>query len=104
MISHKLNEIEAISDSITIHRGRADQTLDVEFRSEQDEDRIIHARHGSAERDHPRNHRFPRHAEPKIGDVILDVKDWTVANPEDPTRLMVRELHRSLGPRGQESR
>jgi len=35
------------------------------------------------------NHRFPTH-EPKIGDVILDVKDWTVANPEDPTRLMVR--------------
>ena len=84
MISHKLNEIEAISDSITIIRdGRTIETLDVSG-GEVNENRIIR---GMVGRD--LNHRFPTH-EPKIGDVILDVKDWTVANSEDPTRLMVR--------------
>ena len=35
------------------------------------------------------NHRFPDH-DPKIGDVILDIKDWTVAHPDDASRIVVK--------------
>ena len=67
MISHKLNEIEAISDSITIIRdGRTIETLDVGAGGV-NEDRIIR---GMVGRD--LNHRFPDH-DPKIGEVILDI-------------------------------
>ncbi|HSN12939.1 MAG TPA: multiple monosaccharide ABC transporter ATP-binding protein [Propionibacteriaceae bacterium] len=84
MISHKLNEIEAISDSITIIRdGRTIETLDVHG-GQVNEDRIIR---GMVGRD--LNHRFPDH-QPKIGEVILEVKDWTVAHPDDPHRLVVK--------------
>src|SRR5674536_13279 len=65
MISHKLNEIEAISDSITIIRdGRTIETLDVSG-GEVNENRIIR---GMVGRD--LNHRFPTH-EQEVGGVIL---------------------------------
>ena len=34
------------------------------------------------------DHRYPPHV-PKIGDVMFEVKEWTVAHPADPTRLVV---------------
>ncbi|PKW26784.1 multiple monosaccharide ABC transporter ATP-binding protein [Phycicoccus duodecadis] len=84
MISHKLGEIEQVSDSITIIRdGRTIETLDVSAGGV-DEDRIIR---GMVGRD--LDHRYPPH-ESSVGEVLLEIRDWTVAHPADPNRLVVR--------------
>ncbi len=83
MISHKLNEIEQISDSITIIRdGHTIETLDVAGDGV-DEDRIIR---GMVGRD--LDHRYPPH-ESSPGEVLLEIRNWTVAHPADPHRLVV---------------
>jgi len=85
MISHKLNEIEAISDSITIIRdGRTIETLDINAEGV-NEDRIIR---GMVGRD--LSHRYPEHT-PSIGELLFEVRDWTVAHPDDGERLVVRD-------------
>lgn len=84
MISHKLNEIEAISDSITIIRdGQTIETLDVAIDGA-NEDRIIR---GMVGRD--LEHRFPPHT-PAVGEMLMEVRDWTVAHPDDSQRLVVK--------------
>jgi putative multiple sugar transport system ATP-binding protein len=84
MISHKLNEIERVADAITILRdGRTIETLDV-TRSDVDEDRIIR---GMVGRD--LEHRFPDHT-PEIGDVLLELRGWTVMHPQDHHRTIIR--------------
>jgi putative multiple sugar transport system ATP-binding protein len=83
MISHKLNEIEQISDAITIIRdGRTIETLQVS-EGAVDEDRIIR---GMVGRD--LDHRYPPH-EPTLGEVLLEIRDWTVTHPADPHRVVV---------------
>ncbi|GAA2623411.1 sugar ABC transporter ATP-binding protein [Dactylosporangium fulvum] len=84
MISHKLNEIEAIADSITILRdGRTIETIDVKGEGA-DEDRIVR---GMVGRD--LNSRFPDHT-PKIGEVFFEVRDWTVRHPISAERLVCK--------------
>jgi putative multiple sugar transport system ATP-binding protein len=83
MISHKLNEIEQISDAITIIRdGRTIETLQVSDGGV-DEDRIIR---GMVGRD--LDHRYPPH-ESHPGELLLEIRDWTVAHPADPHRILV---------------
>ena len=87
MISHKLNEIEQIADSITIIRdGRTIETLDVS-QGAVDEDRIIR---GMVGRDI--EHRFPDHT-PDIGDVLFEVRDWTVMHPQDHSRTVIEKAN-----------
>ena len=75
MISHKLNEIKKISDSITIIRdGATIETLDT-HKDNITEDRIIK---GMVGRD--MLNRYPQR-EPKIGETIFEVKDWNVYHP-----------------------
>ena len=84
MISHKLNEIEAIADSITIIRdGKSVETLDVGA-GDVDEDRIIRGMVGRS-----LESRFPDHT-PKIGEPFFHVKDWTVEHPLVPGRLVCK--------------
>ncbi len=83
MISHKLGEIEQISDTITIIRdGHSIESLVVDGTI--DEDRIIRGMVGRT-----LGNRFPEH-EPTIGDVLFEVRDWTVQHPVDPTRLVAK--------------
>ncbi len=90
MISHKLNEIERISDAITIIRdGRTIETLDVRA-GDVDEDRIIR---GMVGRD--LDHRFPDH-EPEVGDVLFELKDWRVSHPNDHSRVVIRDANLSV--------
>ncbi|QGN58304.1 multiple monosaccharide ABC transporter ATP-binding protein [Nostocoides sp. HKS02] len=90
MISHKLAEIEEVSDSITIIRdGRTIETLDV-TRGEVNEDRIIR---GMVGRD--LDHRFPPHV-PNVGDLLLEIRNWTVGHPQDSTRLVVKNATLSI--------
>jgi putative multiple sugar transport system ATP-binding protein len=84
LISHKLNEIEQIADSITILRdGRTIETLDVRSGGI-DEDRIIKGMVGRS-----LESRFPDHTA-DIGEVMFEVRDWTVRHPQVPDRLVCK--------------
>ena len=84
MISHKLNEIEQIADSITIIRdGRSIETLNVSSGGI-DEDRIIKGMVGRS-----LESRFPDHA-PNLGEVFFEVRNWTVRHPNVPDRLVCK--------------
>ncbi|MFP3126648.1 sugar ABC transporter ATP-binding protein [Ectobacillus funiculus] len=75
IISHKLNEISKVADSITILRdGQTIETLDMK-RDNITEDRIIK---GMVGRD--LTNRYPKR-EPKIGEPIFEVKNWNVHHP-----------------------
>ncbi|MDR0852916.1 MAG: sugar ABC transporter ATP-binding protein [Clostridiales Family XIII bacterium] len=85
MISHKLNEIAAIADSVTVIRdGRTVETYDVEA-GHVDEDRIIRAMVGRS-----LENRFPDHV-PDTGDVIFEVSGWRVEDPLIPGRLICKD-------------
>ncbi len=85
MISHKLNEIEAIADAITIIRdGRTVETIDVRADGV-DEDRIIRGMVGRS-----LESRFPEHT-PSIGEKFFEVSGWTVTHPQVPERLVCKE-------------
>ncbi|MFF3375244.1 multiple monosaccharide ABC transporter ATP-binding protein [Streptomyces sp. NPDC002680] len=90
IISHKLNEIRKVADSVTILRdGRSIETLDVKA-AETTEDRIIS---GMVGRD--LDHRFPERT-PYEGEVgaapALEVRNWTVHHPIDQQRKVVDDV------------
>jgi len=83
IISHKLNEIRAIADEVTVIRdGRNIETLDLGA-DEVSEDRIIR---GMVGRDLAS--RFPDRT-PHIGGELLRIEDWTVHHPLDHERKVV---------------
>ncbi|QTE29798.1 multiple monosaccharide ABC transporter ATP-binding protein [Pengzhenrongella sicca] len=84
MISHKLNEIEAIADTTTIIRdGQTIETLAMHGAEPVSEDHIIRAMVGRS-----LDHRFPEHTS-NIGVEALRVEDWTVYHPIDTSRVVV---------------
>lgn len=84
MISHKLNEIAAISDAVTVIRdGRTVETYAVEA-GHVDEDRIIRAMVGR-----PIENRYPTH-ESNPGEIIFEVSDWRVKDPNNPDRMVCK--------------
>lgn len=83
LISHKLNEISKIADSITILRdGKTIETLNMK-REEITEDRIIK---GMVGRD--LINRYPKR-EPDIGEIIFEVKNWNVYHPLHEERKII---------------
>lgn len=86
MISHKLNEVSRVADAITVIRdGRTIETIQRQGEPI-DEDRIIKGMVGRE-----LTNLYPeRHAE--IGDVVFEVKDWNVYNPEDETRKILHNI------------
>jgi putative multiple sugar transport system ATP-binding protein len=88
VISHKLSEIIAIADTITILRdGRTIETLDA---GDVTEDRLIS---GMVGRD--LEHRFPPR-EPHVGEEVLRIEDWTVRSPTIHGRVVVDHANLSL--------
>ncbi|HHX61188.1 MAG TPA: sugar ABC transporter ATP-binding protein [Epulopiscium sp.] len=87
LISHKLNEVSKVADRITIIRdGTVVETL--EKGTEMiDEDRIIKGMVGREIVD-----RFPKR-EPKIGEVIFEVKDWEVYHPLYENRKVINHIN-----------
>ena len=84
MISHKLNEIEQVADSITIIRdGKTIETLNV-VADGVNEDRIIRGMVGRS-----LESRFPDRT-PHIGEVFFEVRDWTVQHPQVAERMVVK--------------
>lgn len=87
MISHKLNEITKVADSITILRdGQTIETLDM-VKDNISEDRIIK---GMVGRD--LTQRYPAR-EPNIGDTIFEVKDWNVYHPTQQDRKVIDDVN-----------
>ncbi|MFI6094674.1 multiple monosaccharide ABC transporter ATP-binding protein [Lentzea sp. NPDC051213] len=88
IISHKLNEVTRIADTVTVLRdGRTIETLPAAGLSEE---RIIA---GMVGRD--LEHRFPPRT-PDIGDEVLRIEDWTVHSPAQPDRVVVDRATVSL--------
>ena len=84
LISHKLNEVSRVADHVTVIRdGQTIGTLD---RSEINEDRIITMMVGR-----PLDDRFPPR-DPKIGDVVFAVKDWSVYHPIHAERQVIKGI------------
>jgi len=84
IISHKLNEISYVADKITVIRdGSTIETLD-KAADDISEDRIIKGMVGRDLTD-----RFPKRTEKHIGDINLEVKDWTVYHPLYTERKVV---------------
>ncbi len=81
IISHKLNEIKKIADSVTVIRDG--KTIETIRKNDVTEDRIIRDMVG---RD--LEHRYPDHT-PDIGEELLRVEDWTAYHPQDSGRRVV---------------
>jgi putative multiple sugar transport system ATP-binding protein len=90
LISHKLNEVEKVADSITILRdGATIETLDVK-KDKITEDRIIK---GMVGRDLV--NRFPPRV-PHIGKVIFEVKGWNVYHPTNSERKVIDNVNLNI--------
>ncbi|MDQ0894812.1 multiple monosaccharide ABC transporter ATP-binding protein [Agromyces ramosus] len=85
IISHKLNEIKKVADSVTVIRDG--KTIETIAKQDVTEDRIIKDMVG---RD--LEHRYPDHT-PHIGEELLRVEDWTAHHPQDTTRVMVDNVN-----------
>ena len=87
IISHKLNEVAYVADKITVIRdGSTIETL-VKGKDEINEDRIIRGMVGREIAD-----RFPKRPDVKIGEVNLEVKNWTVHHPLYTERKVVDDV------------
>ena len=84
IISHKLNEVSYVADKITVIRdGSTIETLKKGV-DDFSEDRIIKGMVGREIAD-----RFPKRHGVKIGEVNMEVKDWTVYHPIYTERKVV---------------
>ncbi len=93
LISHKLNEISKVADSITILRdGATVETLDCRA-NQISEDRVIKSMVGREMAD-----RYPKRT-PNIGDVVFSVKDWRVHHAIHADRQVIKgvDLHVKRG-------
>lgn len=87
LITHKLNEVEKVSDQITVVRdGSTIETL-VKGVDEISEDRIIK---GMVGRD--MTNRYPKR-EPKIGEVAFEIKDWNVYHPINEGQKVIKNVN-----------
>ncbi len=87
IISHKLNEIEAIADSITILRDGATIETLVKGVDDTSEDRIIKGMVGREITD-----RWPPR-EAEIGDVYFSVEEWNAYDPMDEGKQILKNIH-----------
>ena len=83
LISHKLNEVSKVCDSITVLRdGATIETLDASG-GKISEDRIVKGMVGRELTD-----RYPKRIS-KVGDILFEIKDWNVYHPDYSDRKMV---------------
>jgi putative multiple sugar transport system ATP-binding protein len=93
LISHKLNEISKVADSITVLRdGATVASLDCTA-GKISEDTVIRHMVGRDMAD-----RYPRRI-PKIGDKVFEVKNWKVHHEVHPERVVIKgvDLHVNRG-------
>ena len=84
IISHKLNEVSYVADEITVIRdGTTIETID-NAGHDIDEDRIIRGMVGREIED-----RFPKRPGVQVGEVNMEVSNWTVHHPLYPEKKVV---------------
>lgn len=84
IISHKLNEIMAIADSLTVIRdGTVVETMPMHGQVPVTEEIIIRGMVGRS-----LDHRFPPRT-PDIGEELFRIENWSVHHPTDPERVVV---------------
>jgi putative multiple sugar transport system ATP-binding protein len=87
LISHKLNEISKVADSITILRdGATVETLNC-HKEKISEERIIKGMVGREI-----NNRYPERT-PNIGEKLFEVKNWNVYHPLQADRQMIKNVN-----------
>ena len=87
IISHKLNEIAYVADKITVIRdGHTIETLDAK-KEKISEERIIRGMVGRE-----MTNRFPKRENVAVGDIALEVDNWTVHHPLYPERKVVDDV------------
>ena len=87
IISHKLNEVSYVADKITVVRdGSTIETLDATT-DDISETRIIKGMVGREMTD-----RFPKRHDVPIGDVMMEVDNWTVYHPEFSERKVCDDV------------
>ena len=88
IISHKLNEVAYVADTITVVRdGATIETIDNRGDEQVSEERIIKGMVGREI-----TNRFPKRDNVEIGDVQLEVDHWTVHHPLYPERKVVDDV------------
>ncbi|MBQ8956765.1 MAG: sugar ABC transporter ATP-binding protein [Lachnospiraceae bacterium] len=88
IISHKLNEVVYVADKITVIRdGSTVETLDC-HNMEINEDRIIRGMVGRE-----LTNRFPKREGVELGDVNMEVENWTVYHPLYTERKVVDNVN-----------
>ncbi|MCI7099701.1 MAG: ATP-binding cassette domain-containing protein [Lachnospiraceae bacterium] len=88
IISHKLNEISYVADSITVIRdGHTIETLHKGV-DEFTEDRIIKGMVGRE-----MTNRYPERVDCPVGDVVMEVKNWTVYHPEIADKKVLNNIN-----------
>lgn len=86
IISHKLNEVRRVADSVTVIRdGATISTIDARGGG-LTEDRIVRDMVGRS-----MANRFPDR-ERRAGDVVFEIRNWNVWHPEHADRQMIRDL------------
>lgn len=85
IITHKLNEVAYVADKITVIRdGATIETIDNDGSEPVSEERIIKGMVGRE-----MTNRFPKRENVAIGDIALEVDNWTVHHPLYPERKVV---------------
>ncbi len=85
LISHKLNEVMEVADSITVLRdGKTIDTVDIHTQNVSEDD-IVRKMVGRE-----LTNRYPERV-PNIGEIRLEVKNWNVYSPEDQSRKIIKD-------------
>ena len=87
IISHKLNEISRVADSITVIRDGSTVDVMSYATGEVSEPRIVKAMVGRELAD-----RYPRR-EPKLGETMFEIRDWRVVDPAHHNREAIRSVN-----------
>ncbi|MEN1761112.1 xylose ABC transporter ATP-binding protein [Anoxynatronum sibiricum] len=87
-ISHKLNEIFQIADTITILRDG--QTITTCEARELDEEKLIALMVGRK-----LTQRFPKR-EQVLGETVMEVRNWTVYDPDIPAKKKIKDVSFSI--------
>jgi putative multiple sugar transport system ATP-binding protein len=85
LISHKLNEVKRVADRVTVIRDG--QTIETMDKADVTEDGIITSMVGRTMED-----RYPTR-EPRIGETIFEVRNWTVHHPVHPERQVIKGIN-----------
>ncbi|CAN0600546.1 unnamed protein product, partial [Ectocarpus sp. 12 AP-2014] len=87
IISHKLNEVRRVADTVTVIRDGATVSTMASHIEDISEDKIVRDMVG---RDMA--HRYPERAR-KAGETLMSVSNWNVWHPEHADRQVIRDIN-----------